>query len=71
MWDRGGRDYDAVSFAISDALAHAAQRLNARAGDRILDIATDTGWSAATSRAWVPRSPAWNSRGELTLQVGQ
>src|SRR5262245_6874714 len=46
MWGRGGRDYDDVSFAISDALAHAAQRLNARAGERILDVATGTGWSA-------------------------
>jgi len=46
MWGRGGRDYDAVSFAISDALAHAAQRLNARQGERMLDIGTGTGWSA-------------------------
>lgn len=46
MWGRGGRQYDDVSFAISDALAHAAQRLNARAGERILDVATGTGWSA-------------------------
>lgn len=46
MWGRGGKSYDDVSFAISDALAHAAQRLNARAGERILDVATGTGWSA-------------------------
>lgn len=46
MWGRGGKYYDDVSFAISDALAHAAQRLNARAGQRILDVATGTGWSA-------------------------
>ena len=46
MWDRGGKGYDEVSFAISDALAHAAQRLNARAGERILDVATGTGRSA-------------------------
>ena len=44
MWGRGGRDYDDV--AISDALAHSAQRLNARKGERILDVATGTGWSA-------------------------
>ena len=30
MWGAGGAGYDKVSFAISDALAHAAQRLNAR-----------------------------------------
>jgi SAM-dependent methyltransferase len=46
MWGRGGRHYEDVSFAISDALAHAAQRLNAREGERILDVATGTGWSA-------------------------
>lgn len=46
MWGAGGRAYDNVSFAISDALAHAAQRLNAQPGQTILDIATGTGWSA-------------------------
>ena len=46
MWDQGGKDYDDVSFAISDALKHAAQRLDAREGQRILDVATATGWSA-------------------------
>jgi len=46
MWGRGGRHYDDVSFAISDALAHACQRLNARAGECILDVATGTGWCA-------------------------
>ena len=46
MWGRGGKHYDDVSFAVSDALAHAAQRLNACAGERILDVATGTGWSA-------------------------
>jgi ubiquinone/menaquinone biosynthesis C-methylase UbiE len=46
MWGRGGKYFDNVSYAISDALAHAAQRLNARAGERILDVATGTGWSA-------------------------
>lgn len=46
MWGKGGRNYDEISFAISDALAHAAQRLNAQAGEKVLDIATGTGWSA-------------------------
>lgn len=46
MWGRGGKFYDDVSFAISDALGHAAQRLNAREGESILDVATGTGWSA-------------------------
>ena len=46
MWGRGGQAYDEISFGISDALAHAAQRLNAGPGQKILDIATGTGWSA-------------------------
>lgn len=46
MWETGGKHYDDVSFAISDALNHAAQRLDARQGERILDVATGTGWSA-------------------------
>src|SRR5690348_1767322 len=46
MWDAGGRSFDDISFAISDALGHAAQRLSPRAGEEILDVATGTGWSA-------------------------
>ncbi len=45
-WTLGGRDYDRISFGVSDALAHAAQRLAPRPGERVLDIATGTGWSA-------------------------
>lgn len=45
-WGSGGRAYDEISFGIGDALAHAAQRLNARLGERILDLATGTGWTA-------------------------
>ena len=46
VWSCGGASYNDVSFAISDALGHAAQRLNARPGERVLDVATGTGWSA-------------------------
>jgi hypothetical protein len=43
LWGRGGAQYDNVSYAISDSLTHAAQRLNARPGEDILDVATGTG----------------------------
>lgn len=46
MWGAGGAGYDNVSFAISDALAHATQRLNPKPSQSILDVATGTGWSA-------------------------
>lgn len=46
MWSSGGKGYDEVSFAISDALLHACQRLAPRSGETILDLATGTGWTA-------------------------
>ncbi|GAB5377586.1 MAG: hypothetical protein AcusKO_40480 [Acuticoccus sp.] len=46
MWDASGAAYDEVSYAISDAIAHAAKRLDATAGERVLDVATGTGWAA-------------------------
>lgn len=46
MWGLGGHSYDNISFGVSDALAHTAQRLNAGPGEEVLDVATGTGWSA-------------------------
>ena len=46
LWSLGGEHYNEISFGISDALAHAAQRLVPRADEQILDVATGTGWSA-------------------------
>lgn len=46
MWSLGGAGYDKVSFFISDALAHATQRLAPKEGEAVLDIATGTGWVA-------------------------
>jgi len=46
IWNRGGPAYDRISFGVSDALAHAAQRLAPEPGERVLDVATGTGWTA-------------------------
>lgn len=46
MWSLGGAAYDDVSYRIADAIAHAAQRLDAKPGEKVLDIATGTGWAA-------------------------
>lgn len=45
-WGAAGTAFDDMSFSVSDALAHAAQRLSPRAGQDVLDIGTGTGWSA-------------------------
>jgi SAM-dependent methyltransferase len=46
VWGQGGRAYDDISLGLSDALAHAAQRLHAGSDEQILDVGTGTGWSA-------------------------
>src|SRR5690606_5194537 len=46
MWSTGGDHYDAISFGIADALRHAVQRLSAKEGEEVLDVATGTGWAA-------------------------
>jgi SAM-dependent methyltransferase len=66
-WGAGGRRYDTISFAISDALAHAAQRLNAKADQRILDVATGTGWTARNVARTGARVAAIDIAPELLL----
>lgn len=45
-WSAGGSGYDRISRSISDAIAHCVVRLDARPGQRVLDVATGTGWAA-------------------------
>ena len=46
LWNKGGRDYDFLSFGIADALAHTTQALWPMPNEKVLDIATGTGWTA-------------------------
>ena len=48
MWSSGGADYDQISRGIADSIEHCVLRLDPKPGERILDLATGTGW---TSRA--------------------
>lgn len=48
VWSSGGNAYDKISHGIADAIEHCVRRLNPQPGERILDLATGTGW---TSRA--------------------
>jgi SAM-dependent methyltransferase len=45
-WGSGGRNYDRISHSISDAIEHCVVRLAPKPGERILDVATGTGWAA-------------------------
>jgi SAM-dependent methyltransferase len=46
VWNAGGAKYDAISRGIADAIEHCVARLNPRPGQRILDLATGTGWTS-------------------------
>jgi SAM-dependent methyltransferase len=48
VWSSGGGAYDRISKGIADSIAHCVLRLAPQPGERILDLATGTGW---TSRA--------------------
>jgi SAM-dependent methyltransferase len=65
MWGQGGRSYDDISYGLSDALAHAAQRLSAKPHEEILDVATGTGWSARNVARTAARVTAIDISAEL------
>lgn len=55
VWSAGGAAYDRVSRGIADSIEHCVLRLDPQRGERILDLATGTGW---TSRVVAKRGPA-------------
>jgi SAM-dependent methyltransferase len=50
-WGSGGRNYDRISHSIADAIEHAVARLAPHSGERVLDVATGTGWAARLAAA--------------------
>jgi SAM-dependent methyltransferase len=55
VWSTGGDRYNTISRGIADSIEHCVMRLNPRPGERVLDLATGTGW---TSRAVARRGAA-------------
>ena len=55
VWSAGGPAYDRISRQIADALEHAVDRLDPKPGERILDVATGTGWTARRIASLSPR----------------
>ncbi len=50
-WGSGGVAYDRVSETIADALDHVVVRVAPRPGEKCLDVATGTGWTARRLKA--------------------
>jgi SAM-dependent methyltransferase len=46
VWNSGGQAYEEISATLADSVDHCILRLNPQRGERVLDIATGTGWSA-------------------------
>jgi len=46
VWNAPGGRYDDISRTIADAIEHAVDRLDPRPGERVLDLATGTGWAS-------------------------
>jgi SAM-dependent methyltransferase len=46
VWSSAGDSYNEVSRGIADSIEHAVLRLNPRQGERVLDLATGTGWTS-------------------------
>ena len=46
VWNSPAGRYDEISRSISDAIEHAVERLGPQKGERILDLATGTGWAS-------------------------
>ena len=46
VWSSGGDAYNEISRQISGALQHCVDRLQPKPGERVLDLATGTGWTS-------------------------
>ena len=46
VWSAGGHAYEQISRGIADALEHTVLRLAPVPGERVLDVATGTGWTS-------------------------
>jgi SAM-dependent methyltransferase len=46
VWNSGGDAYDDISHQIASALDHCVRRIDPQPGERILDLATGTGWTS-------------------------
>ena len=46
MWSSGGRAYNDISRICANGIDHCVTRLNPAPGERVVDIATGTGWTS-------------------------
>jgi SAM-dependent methyltransferase len=65
VWSSGGARYDQISRGIADSIEHCLLRLNPQPGERVLDLATGTGWTSRLVAARGARVIGVDIAGEL------
>lgn len=46
VWNSGGPQYNEISRGIADSIEHCVLRLDPKPGEKVLDLATGTGWTS-------------------------
>ncbi len=46
VWNSGGGRYNEISRGIADSIEHCVLRLDPKPGEKVLDLATGTGWTS-------------------------
>ena len=65
MGNSGGARYDQFSRGIADSIEHCVLRLNPQPGERVLDLATGTGWTSRLVAARGARVTGVDIAGDL------
>ncbi len=69
-WGASGRDYERFSEHFGDAILHCIGRLAPQPGERVLDVATGTGWGARQAARFGAEVHGVDFAGELVEAAG-
>ena len=71
VWNSGGARYDQISRGIADSIEHCVLRLNPLPSERVLDLATGTGWTSRLVAARGARVVGADIAGDLIAAAGE
>src|SRR5207248_5541412 len=71
VWSSGGARYDQISRGIADSIEHCVLRLDPQPSERVLDLATGTGWTSRLVAARGARVIGADIAGDLIAAAGE